>query len=113
MKIDFFNRYSGLLIDFKTGKPSPVKHRDQLLLYACGVTAAIPKRNMVYGSNWYIDQNQRTKPWEIKKPMLENYKERLQGRVFNMTMDTELRPRPDPYKCPHCFYQEVCEYGAN
>lgn len=98
-----------LIVDFKTGKPSPISHQDQAQTYAIAAHCYYPNIEEIHAQFWYLDIGTTTQ-CSFKKEHTDHYKKVLHARIDRMLNDTELRPKPNQYVCKWCNYQDHCEF---
>lgn len=106
--IDFHN--DPRIIDFKTGKPAPIKHQDQSQTYAITAHIHYPDAEIITTEFWYLDSGKITKTsYTIKQ--LEFYQQILSARVERMMEDTTFIPKPSKFNCKWCSHKEHCEFA--
>lgn len=112
--IDAFVKHENyvLVIDFKTGKPSPITHQDQAQTYAIAAHAYYPDYPEVHTQFWYLDSG-KVVQHTYTPPHIDRYRTILNARIERMINDTELRPKPNKYICQWCNYKEHCDYNAS
>ncbi len=101
-----------LIIDFKTGKPSPISHQDQSQTYAIAGHAYYPDYSEIHTQFWYLDSG-KVVQHTYTPTHLDRYRTILDTRIKRMLNDTELRPKPNKYVCKWCSYKEHCDYNAS
>ena len=99
-----------LIVDFKTGKPSPLPHQDQAQIYAIAANIFYPKIKTIKTEFWYLDQNTK-KETTFTQQELIRYKTVLEARINRMLNDTTLDPRPNKWNCKWCNYKQHCGYS--
>lgn len=99
-----------LIVDFKTGKPSPISHQDQAQIYAIASQTFYPQYDTIQTEFWYLDSGKKTQT-TFTKTQIEFYKIVLNARIARMLSDTKYLPRPGKYNCRYCNYKEHCEYA--
>lgn len=98
------------IIDFKTGKPAPIKHQDQAQIYAIAANVWHPEIEIIETEFWYIDSEKITKTSFTQK-QLHFYKTILDARIQRMMNDAILPPKPSKFNCKWCAYKEHCWYS--
>jgi CRISPR/Cas system-associated exonuclease Cas4 (RecB family) len=101
-----------LIIDFKTGKPSPISHQDQAQTYAIAGRAYYPDYEDIITQFWYMDTG-KTVQHSYTPALISRYRPVLEARINRMLNDTQCRPKPNKYVCQWCGYKEHCEYNAS
>jgi CRISPR/Cas system-associated exonuclease Cas4 (RecB family) len=100
-----------LIIDFKTGKPSPLSHLDQAQTYAIAGHCYYPEIPEIHTQFWYLDKGSVTHH-TFEKQHTNKYKLILQARIDRMHNDTERKPKPNKWSCKYCSYNQHCDYAA-
>jgi len=100
------------IIDFKTGKPSPVSHMDQGNIYAVMGHAWFPDCETYTTEFWYLDK-QIKKTHVYTADSLTPIRINLEKRIQRMENDTVLAPRPSKWTCKWCKYKAHCEYSQS
>lgn len=100
------------IIDFKTGKPAPIKHQDQAQIYAIAAKIWHPEIEAITTEFWYLDTNKKTKT-QFTTKQLTFYQQILNARIQRMMNDTVLTPKPSKFNCKWCAYQPHCEYSCH
>ena len=112
MVIDVFERINetdAAIIDFKTGKDYPIKHLDQVRLYATGAFHKYPKLKTIFTDLWYLDQQTITNHVFIRDD-LNKMQQSYDFRALKLLSETEFKPNPNKYKCSFCNVFNHCEY---
>lgn len=108
-KLDAFVRESDTscrIIDYKTGRPYPVKHGQQGLGYASAAFYKYPEIESFTVEFWYLDQAEMTVR-NFNRSMIEKLHVNINQRAVQMTTDKELKPTPNANSC------RFCPYGSN
>lgn len=100
-----------LIVDFKTGKPSPLSHQDQAQIYAITANIFYPKIETIKTEFWYLDLNTK-KETSFTQQELTRYKTVLETRINRMLNDTTLNPHPSKWNCKWCNYKQHCWYAC-
>lgn len=99
-----------LIGDYKTGRPYPVKHMDQMQGYALAAFRKFPDLKQVTTELWYLDQNDISTT--TFKPRAANaIQNAFEKRVARMRADTEFKPASHMYACRYCPYKADCPYA--
>jgi hypothetical protein len=101
-----------VLIDFKTGKPSPVSHQDQAQTYAIAGHSYFPQYPEIHTQFWYLDSGKCAQT-TFTPPLIYRYRTVLNTRIQRMINDTHMNPKPNKYVCQWCNYKDHCEYNAH
>lgn len=99
-----------LIIDYKTGRPYPVKHMDQMQGYALAGFRRYPKVEKITTELWYLDQNDISSTSFTPRAAnaIQNV---LTKRVAKMRADTVFKPASHKFACMYCPYKEMCEFA--
>lgn len=108
--IEFSNNIR--IIDFKTGKPSPIKHQDQAQIYAIAAKAWHPEIEIITTEFWYLDSG-KTHKTTFSDKQIAFYQQILNARIQRMMNDTILPPKPSKFNCKWCAYRLHCRYSYN
>lgn len=98
------------IIDFKTGKPSPISHMDQAQTYAVAGQSYFPNNSMTITEFWYLDSG-KIAQHTFTPSALKRSRTILEARINRMLNDKEYRPKPNKFNCKWCNYKEFCEYS--
>lgn len=96
------------IIDYKTGKPNPIKHTDQSIVYAILANTYWPK-HIIRTEFWYLDHDKITTN-DYLPTTIHNYKPRLQARIKKMEDDQVRCPSPNKYVCKYCPVRQHCQF---
>lgn len=99
-----------LIGDYKSGRPYPVKHMDQMQMYALGGFKRYPDVVQITTELWYLDQDMITST-TFKPKAATAIQNSLGRRVARMRSDDEFRPASHQYACRYCPYKEQCEFA--
>lgn len=99
------------IIDYKTGKPSPISHQDQSQTNALIARVQYPGFKEYNTEFWYLDTGKKViQTYDNKN--LDRCQAVLTARIARLENDTMMRPKPNKYVCAWCAYKEPCEYEA-
>lgn len=98
-----------LIGDYKTGRPYPVKHMDQMQGYALAGFRKYPNLQQITTELWYLDQNDITST-TFKRRAADAIQNNFSRRVARMRADTEHIPASHQYACRYCPYKGDCEF---
>lgn len=101
-----------LIGDYKTGRPYPVKHMDQMQGYALAGFRKYPDLKQITTELWYLDQDDISST--TFKPRAANaIQNNMANRVRKMREDTEHKPASHQYACRYCPYKGECPYAES
>lgn len=100
------------IIDFKTGKPTPIKHQDQAQIYAIAANVWHPDIKIINTEFWYVDSGKIAKT-QFTPDQILFYRQILDARIHRMINDPILPPKPSKFNCKWCPYKEHCWYKYN
>jgi hypothetical protein len=111
MKLDAFHvsPKHGLIIDWKSGKPSPIKHIGQGQLYTIGASHMFPGLESFTASFYYVDHGV-VKSHTYKKPDIAKFQATFERRVERMCNDKIYKPVSNKWNCANCGM--VCQYRS-
>lgn len=115
MKIDALvhdSEQSARVIDYKSGKPYPLKHNQQCQLYAIATFLYYPKLEFVQTELWYLDKtpNMAINTYTREQAMM--FLPKWNQRALNLTQATKFPPDPSVRNCRFCDHAktETCDY---
>lgn len=95
------------IYDYKTGSDySTVKHRSQLMLYACMMFIVYPKLITLRSSPIYLDHSKKLFRTDYHRNDLEIFWGRFNERLQKVTDATEFPPNPNAFTCKWCQHRE-------
>lgn len=100
------------MIDWKTGKPKPEQHKEQLKLYGAAGLVRYPDIERAHGVLHYTDHGTKEELTVVRKEQvtLMKYWEKAVTPMFN---DKRFAPHPGP-KCRYCDFSKskggACEF---
>lgn len=101
-----------LIGDYKTGRPYPVKHMDQMQAYALAGFRRFPELKQITTELWYLDQDDISST--TFKPRAANaIQNNFDKRVARMRAETEFKPASHQYACRYCPYKGECPYAES
>lgn len=98
-----------LIIDYKTGKPYPVKHMDQMQGYALAAYKRMPWLKNVSTELWYLDGDDVSSA-SFTPNAAKAIENTFKRRVDRMRSDTTFEPASHQFACRFCPYKADCEY---
>ncbi len=98
-----------LIGDYKTGRPYPVKHMDQMQAYALAGFRRFPEIKLITTELWYLDQDDISST-TFKPRAADAIQNNFEKRVARMRADREFKPASHQYACRYCPYKETCEF---
>lgn len=101
-----------LIGDYKTGRPYPVKHMDQMQMYALGGFRRYPDVKQITTELWYLDQGDINST-TFKPRAAGAIQNTLDKRVARMRSDQEFKPASHQYACRYCPYKGDCEFAES
>lgn len=99
-----------LVIDYKTGRPYPVKHMDQMKGYALAAYRRYPMLEKVTTELWYLDQDDIS-AMTFTPASVNATQNSLTRRVARMRDDTIFKPASHMHACRYCPYKDQCEFA--
>lgn len=99
------------VIDWKSGKKSPIKHAMQGNLYLLGAAAYFPDAER-YQYEFYYPDDTPLISRAFTKGIVETFRGSFERRANQMLSDKVLLPKPHKTNCKFCGYRNVCEYSA-
>lgn len=111
MKLDVVSieGLQALIVDHKTGKPSPIKHAGQGQLYAIGVAQRMPDIQSFKVGFYYVDFGE-VKTQTYTRDNLVKFKANFERRVEKLESDTQFKPISNKWNCAYCPFN--CEYRS-
>lgn len=98
-----------LVIDYKTGRPYPVKHMDQMQAYALAAFKKFPDLQQVSTELWYLDKDEISIT-SFKRAAAKPIENSFRNRVGRMRTDRTFKPASHMHACRYCPYKEQCEF---
>lgn len=101
-----------LIGDYKTGRPYPVKHMDQMQAYALAGFRRYPEVKQITTELWYLDQDDISST-TFKPRAADAMQNAFSKRVARMRADTQFTPASHQFACRYCPYKEMCEFAES
>lgn len=102
------------VMDWKTGRENPEKHKLQLSLYGIGAFITAPQNIKVVQAEMVYLDNGATLTEEYYVEDLEKAKKEWLRRSKKMLSDTTFKPTPSGWACQYCYLskakQGVCKF---
>jgi len=94
-----------IMIDFKTGRPRPDKHRDQLSLYAAIAFQLFFGIEVVDSELWYLDEGEIASE-RFTRAQAEQLRKTWEKKAKPMLTDKTFKAKPSS-ACAWCFYGQA------
>lgn len=103
---------SARVIDYKSGKPYPIKHNQQGQLYAIGAFIRYPKLQFVQTEFWYLDKTPVPATNGYTREQAMYYLPGWTQRALRLTQATKFPANPSNHNCRFCDHKksETCEF---
>jgi len=96
------------IYDYKTGSNrSAVKHRSQLMLYACMMFILYPKLQTLRCAAIYLDHRSQPFFTDYHRQDLDLFWPRFKARLLKVTDAVEFLPNPNAFTCAYCSHKEI------
>lgn len=116
MKLDMciFQEESAVVVDHKTGRPYPMKHAEQMMLYGIGTMMRHPEISVVHTELWYVDaeDDMAISGLTFRRPDIPRLRAGFEARFEKMLTDRTFKPACHAYACGFCPYKEECEFSV-
>lgn len=115
IKLDAFveeSPTSGRVIDYKSGKPYPIKHNQQGQIYAITAFIYYPQMEYLETEFWYLDKTPQPAINRYTREQAMMFLPKWDERAKRLTMARHFPPSPSVKNCRFCDHAktETCPY---
>lgn len=103
---------SARVIDYKSGRPYPMKHNAQCQLYAIAGFLYYPELEFIQTELWYIDKTPEPAVNTYTRDQAMLFLPKWEKRALALTMAEHFPPSPSQSNCKFCDHAKTktCEY---